>query len=221
MHNAGVIANQETVVLVHGLFMKGWSMALLRRRLRRCGFRVVLFSYPSLGNSVKRNAEHLQQFTRNIEADTVHFVGHSLGGLVILQHLQDFPAQQPGRRVLLGTPYAGSHVARRLAAHSVWRHMFGKSLDGGLMRGGPAWGGAHELGVIAGSQRIGAGLLIRDLPVPNDGTVAVAETRIPGMTEHITLPVSHTGLVLAASVAQQTCAFLKTGRFVRAPAALD
>ncbi len=209
--------DKEVVILVHGLWMTGLDMTLLRRRLRRCGFAVVQFSYPSVRSSVKENALRLQQFIQDIEAGTVHFVGQSLGGLVILQLFQDFPAQRPGRVVFLGTPYLGSHVARCLSAHTFWRSLFGKSLEGALLRGGPVWAGQRELGVIAGTLPIGGGLLIRDLPRPNDGTVAVQETYVPGMTAHITVSASHTGLLFAASVAQQTCAFLKTGHFQPIP----
>lgn len=202
------------VVVVHGLWMTGIDMLLLRRRLRRCGYEVVQFTYPTMRNSIDANAACLQEFTRSFDQDaTIHFVGHSLGGLVILRLFQDFPARHPGRIVLLGTPCAGSHVARRLT-ESLGRWPFGRSLDQGLLSDAHCWNGGRELGVISGNLRMGGGLIVRDLPLPNDGTVAVQETYLSGMTEHITLPVSHTGLLFSKKVTQQTCAFLKTGRFL-------
>lgn len=204
---------KEIVVLVHGLWMTGWDMLLLRCRLRRCGFDARQFSYPSVRKNVRENAAALQRFAQTLEAPTVHFVGHSLGGLVILQLFQDFPAQRPGRVVLLGTPYGGCHAARRLARYALWRRFMGCSLEGGLLGGGPEWRAQRDLGVIAGTFPLGGGLWLGGVPRPNDGTIAVAETRVPKMTAHLTLPVSHMGMLLSAETARQTCAFLKTGRF--------
>ncbi|MEO5702676.1 MAG: alpha/beta hydrolase [Gammaproteobacteria bacterium] len=205
---------KEIVVVVHGLWMTGIDMLLLRRRLRRCGYEVVQFTYPTMRNSIDANAARLHEFTRTFNQDaTIHFVGHSLGGLVILRLFQDFPERHSGRIVLLGTPCAGSHVAHRLSQY-LGRWLFGRSLDQGLLSDIHRWNGGRELGVIAGSLRMGGGLIVRDLPRPNDGTVAVQETYLPGMTEHIILPVSHTGLLFSETVARQLCAFLKTGCFI-------
>ena len=203
---------KETVIVVHGLWMTGIDMFLLRRHLRRCGFDVVQFSYPTLRSNIATNAMRLHEFARALESTTIHFVGHSLGGLVILRLFQDFPEQRPGRVVLLGTPCAGSYVARRLS-QCLGRWLFGQSLEQGLLSDTHCWSGGRELGVIAGNLSFGGGMMVRGLPHPNDGTVAVQETCLSGMTEHITLPVSHTGLVFSAKVVRQVCAFLKTGWF--------
>ena len=83
-----------------------------------------------------------------------------------------------------------------------------------LVRGGPRrWTQPRELGVIAGSTSAGLGRLVADLPVPNDGTVAVEETRIEGTTDHVVLPVTHTGMLVSASVAEHVARFLHSGRF--------
>lgn len=203
----------EIVVFVHGLWMNGWDMTLLRRRVRRCGFDARQFSYPSTKKTVQENAAALQRFAQTLDAPAVHFVGHSLGGLVVLQLFQDFPAQRPGRVVLLGTPYSGCHAAQRLARYALWRRFLGCSLQGGLLGVRPAWRAQRELGVIAGTFPLGGGLWLGSVPRPNDGTVAVAETQVPGMAAHLTLPVSHMGLLISTATARQTCAFLKTGRF--------
>jgi len=203
---------KESVVLVHGLWMTGIDMFLLRRRLRRCGFDVVQFSYPTLRSDIATNAARLHEFSRALQNPVIHFIGHSLGGLVILRLFQDFPGQRPGRVVLLGTPCAGSYVAYRLS-QCVGRWLFGQSLEQGLLNDAHRWSGGRELGVIAGSLSFGGGMIVRGLPRPNDGTVAVRETYLSGMTEHITLPASHTGLVFSANVARQVCVFLQTGRF--------
>jgi len=75
------------------------------------------------------------------------------------------------------------------------------------------WVQARPLGIIAGSQPIGVGQLLAGFAEENDGTVAVSETRMPGATDHIVLPVSHLGMLLSARVARETGSFLTAGRF--------
>ncbi len=202
-----------TVVLVHGLWMNGLEMSLLRWRLSKDGFATQRFSYPTVHSDIAANAARLQQFLGGLEADTVHFVGHSLGGLLILRLFEDFPVQRPGRIVLLGTPFMGSATARNLARHAWGRRLLGRSLDKALLGDGPRWHGGHDLGVIAGTNPVGLGLLVGDLPQPNDGTVVMAETQgIPGAAS-FTLPSSHSSLLFSATVARQVCLFLRNGRF--------
>lgn len=202
----------EQVVLVHGLWMRGPDMGLLRWRLRRCGYATSQFSYSSLRCGLAEAAARLQAYLQTLDADVIHLVGHSLGGLVIRRLLLDYPQQRPGRVVTLGTPHLGSQVAvavKRLGAGS-W--LLGRSASG-LTEVLPAWDGQRELGVIAGRAPIGVGLVVPGLPRPNDGTVSVAETRLPGATDHRVLAVSHMGLLVSAEAARQTCAFLRTGHF--------
>lgn len=205
----------QTVVLLHGLYLSAPSLIPLQRRLGRCGFRALRFSYPSVRGSVKENAARLQHFLEGIDADVVHLVGHSLGGLVIRQWLHDFPGRRPGRVVTLGTPHRGSHVARRIGRLWAGRTLLGRSLAPGLRGDMPPWDGARKLGVIAGTRGVGVGWLVPGLARPNDGTVAVEETRVAAMTDYIELPVTHTCLLFSARTAAQVCTFLSTGRFAR------
>ena len=205
----------EAVVLIHGLWMPGGAMMPLAHRLRRGGWATAIFSYAARYVTVKQNAAALAAFANKVDASQVHFVAHSLGGLVLSQCLLDFPVQRPGRVVLLGTPYRGSYVARRLNQYRLGRWLCGLSLQQALLGDGPRWPGGRELGVIAGTTPFGAGRLIPGLPRPNDGTVAVAETQVPGQTDTITLPVTHSGMLFSAMVARQVAAFLADGRFSR------
>ncbi len=202
----------QTVVFVHGLLMTGVDMTLLRHRVARCGFAVRQFSYASIRRSVEHNAARLQQYLGGIDAEVVHLVGHSLGGLVIQRLLHDYPSQRPGRVVTFGTPHLGSHVARSLSRWLAGRVIMGRSLDA-LKGGVPPWPSGRELGVIAGNRGVGVGSLAPGLAVPNDGTVAVAETRQGDMSDFIEVPVSHTALLFSRETARQVCAFLRNGRF--------
>jgi pimeloyl-ACP methyl ester carboxylesterase len=205
--------NPETVILVHGLYMNGVDMGLLCKRLENAGFNTERFSYHSLKNTPPENALALQSFVETLSAPVMHFVCHSLGGLVIRHLFHLYPGQRPGRVVTLGTPHTGSSAALRLCESSLTRWTLGKSTRAGLLGDVPHWRNTRELGVIAGTLRLGFGMFIPGIPRPNDGTVAVAETMLDGMTDHITLPVSHFGMLLSKTVAGQTINFLRHGRF--------
>lgn len=205
---------REAVVLVHGIWMRGGSLFAIARRLRSGGFTCYPFTYASVRCTAAQNAERLHGFASGIDADIVHFVGHSLGGIVLMHLFNRYPQHRPGRVVLMGSPVNGSAVARRSAANPLSRLMLGNSLRRGLLGGTPAWRGARDIGVIAGSRPLGLGTLIGGLRGANDGTVAVDETRIPGAS-HITLPVTHTGMAFSRVVADQVFAFLRNGEFDR------
>lgn len=204
----------ETVVVIHGLYMNVPCLYLLARRLRQAGYATVGFPYPSVRASTPANARALANLMTRLDAPAVHLVAHSLGGLIVRYLVAQFPDLPPGRVVTLGTPHRGSCVARALGAGRL-RGILGQSLDQGLAGDLPPWPPERELGSLAGSLNAGVGRLLTDLPVPADGTVAVAETMLDGMTDHLCLPVTHTGLLLSPAAAEQVCAFLANGRFRR------
>lgn len=203
----------QAVVLIHGLWMRGPDMLLLRYRLRRCGFVTYQFSYPTTRCTVDEDAQLLQRFAARIPETTVHFVAHSLGGLVVQRLFSLYPAQRPGRVVTLGTPYQGSAAARGLARFRAGRFFLGNSFQHGLADQSRSWTAAQPLGVIAGDLSIGGGRIFGGLSSSNDGTVGVDEARIPGATEHRIVHVSHMGLLVSPQVARLTCAFLHSRAF--------
>lgn len=204
----------EPVVLVHGLWMGGWALAPLRLHLARSGFEGHPFSYASLRRPLAENAHSLAAFARSLGASTLHFVGHSLGGLVVYRALLDHPDLPPGRAVLLGSPFLGSRAATRFGVNPFGHALLGMSLREWLEGSIPSGSAPREVGVVAGSLGIGLGSLVApDLPRPHDGVVAVSETRVPGAADQIVLPVTHSAMLLAASVARQACHFLRFGCF--------
>ncbi|MBI3043533.1 MAG: alpha/beta hydrolase [Betaproteobacteria bacterium] len=204
----------ETVVLVHGLWVHGLAMELMRRRVAHSGYRARAYSYPSMRLTLSENAERLARYCRALAAPRVHLVGHSLGGLIVLRMLEHAATLPVGRVVLTGTPVAESFAARRLARLPGGRAALGRSLPEWLESARPALYGRFEIGVVAGSLPLGLGRLVApDLPGPSDGVVSVAETRLPGMRDHIVLNVSHSGMLLSRAVAHQVCAFLREGAF--------
>lgn len=205
------------VVYVHGLWLKGREAAWLRRRVsQELAAETRAFSYPSVTAGITANAQALGQFLAQTPADTLHLVGHSLGGLVILKLFETRPALPPGRIVLLGSPVGGSRAARRLAQLPFGKTILGMTVDDELIEPRPRhWDAARDLGIIAGDLAFGLGRLVGHFSEPNDGTILVEETRLAGVTEHLVLRVSHSGMLFSAAVAKQTAAFLRSGRFER------
>jgi len=206
---------REVVVFVHGIWLGGWEMAVLRRRVQACGFPVHQFHYASLRRTPRQNAARLHTFIQTLDADVVHLVAHSLGGLVLCQLFSHVPEQPPGRVVMLGTPLRGSTLARKLDRHPWTRWLLGRARVQGLLGDGPGWPNGRPLAMIAGNRGLlGMGLLVAGhIPRPNDGTVAVAETDVAAVRDHLTVPYGHFGLLFARPVAAALCHYLRQGRF--------
>jgi pimeloyl-ACP methyl ester carboxylesterase len=205
------------VAYVHGLWLKGGEAVWLRHRLARdLGAETPAFSYTSVSAGAAANALKLARFLAQTPADTLHLVGHSLGGLVILKLFEIAPPSAPGRIVLLGSPVCGSRAAQRLAALPLGRKIMGLTVDEELLTPRPRrWQGARDLGIIAGDLGLGLGRLVGRFAEPNDGTVAVSETYLEGATDHWVARASHSGMLFSAAVARQAAAFLRGGRFER------
>ena len=205
----------DAVVFVHGLWLSGQEAFLLRRRIvseRACDWQN--FAYSSVWQSLDDITEGLAACARGLDATRVHLVGHSLGGLVILRCVERHPDLPPGRVVFLGTPALASAAARRVARYRIGRAAMGQVVADELLRHHErAWSAQRELGIIAGSKPVGLGRLFVRFDGESDGTVAVDETRLPGATDHLVMPVSHTGMQFSARVARQIGEFLEHGRF--------
>jgi pimeloyl-ACP methyl ester carboxylesterase len=187
---------------------------VLRRRLEPHGFGFHDFGYASVTGSLRTNAAALAAFIDTVPGDTVHLVGHSLGGVLICAMLENGLPARVGRTVCLGSPLKGSRTAARLARLPGGKRLIGCCLADVHARGGFAcWPSGVEAGSIAGRIPLGVGRLLGRFPEPNDGTVAVAETAIDGLTDHVVLPVSHVALLWSSAVASQTEHFLLHGRF--------
>jgi pimeloyl-ACP methyl ester carboxylesterase len=210
------VVPNTAVVFVHGLFLNGAEFTLLRRRLASGhGFHNYRFSYPTVRGSMEGAVAQLARFVEHIKADRIHFVGHSLGGLVLCRYFQRAADSRAGRVVLLGSPVAGSRSARAVAKHSFLKRIIGplvaeELLDDTKSR---SWDCGCELGLIAGSQPMGLGRFFARFEEECDGTVGVSETHIPGECAHLTVPVSHMGLLVSPLVARQVGRFLECGRF--------
>jgi len=207
----------EHVILLHGLWMRGFTLTMLRHRLQRAGYSVESFDYASVTSGPEIGIQRLLGRVRERgqprdKSGKIHFVGHSLGGLIALQALQREPQLIEGNVVCLGSPLRGSAVARGVARLPGGPFVIGKNLA--VLRDGiERWQGTQPLGSIAGRLPIGLGFAVGALGSPHDGTVSVAETELPGLTDHCVVPATHTGLLFSEQAAERTIAFLRDARF--------
>jgi pimeloyl-ACP methyl ester carboxylesterase len=199
------------VILLHGVWMRGFTLWPLASRLRAQGFRADVFDYASLIRGPAPSVDKLAMALMACGREPVHLVGHSLGGLVALETATSYAGLPPGRIVCLGSPLAGSCAARGMARSHLGA-LLGRSAT--LLKCGlyelPR---DREVGVVAGSKAAGLGKLFGGFDGPNDGTVAVWETRLPNLADHCVLPVSHSGMIFSARVAARVAGFLRDGRF--------
>jgi pimeloyl-ACP methyl ester carboxylesterase len=212
---------EPTVVLLHGLGRSPRNLQVLEWRLESRGYRVCSVGYDTRSAGIDAVVETVYPAVMNCPRGSgpLHFVTHSLGGLVLRALLAAHSPPKLGRAVLIAPPNQGSQIADRLRELG-WLEVLLGPLAGQLgTRSGDLPAGLPPppipFGVIAGDRWINpAGPLW--LPRPHDGTVSVASTRLEGMRDHLVLPYSHTFIIHARSVADQVDTFLRSGRFDRA-----
>ncbi len=212
----------ETVILLHGLGRTRWSLWRVEQALRHDGHNVVNLTYPSRTQAIEELArDYLAPLVAaQGAASRLHFVTHSMGGIVLRCYLRDHPVPNLGRVVMLAPPNAGSELADRLKPTWLYRTLNGPAgqqlgtagLPGRL---GPWPTGRGELGIIAGDRSLNP-LFSSWLPGPGDGKVTVSSARLEGMADFITVPFSHTWLAWRSEVISQIQTFLRAGRFHRA-----
>lgn len=209
----------ECVVLLHGLARTEASFTVMEQVFLTRGYQVVRPGYPSTAASIKDLAARVvPQAIASCGGQTVHVVTHSLGGILLRAA---FDVQRParlGRVVMLGPPNQGAMLVDRLAEWEVfefWNGPAGAELGTGensVPRALPPVD--YPVGIIAGNQSVNP-VLSGLIDGANDGKVAVVETIVEGMTDHLTLPVTHTFMMNNPVVIAESLHFIETGQFAR------
>lgn len=207
------MSHSEHVVILHGLFMNPLVMKPLRNRFRNAGFEASCFGYDTVGETLDVNVEALNDYVNTLDAPVIHFVGHSMGGLMIRFLFERYPEQKPGAIVSLGTPHQGAHLALWLN-DTFLSPLLGKSREMGLIKPPGPWTHANPYGSLAGLAPIGPLPLLTGNWTDSDGTVLVSETHLEGQTDHILVPGLHTQLIYSERVFDQAKHFIEHNRFM-------
>lgn len=213
-------ADDEVVVLAHGLGRSDWAMWQFAQKLENANYKVCRLDYATIGKSVEAViTETDSQINACIKhAPKVHFVGHSLGGLVIRAYLQNnqqkLLGSKVGEIVLIGTPNKGSELADHL--RESWLMKLAGGVSQTLVTGSSSFGNRikesyFNLGVIAGTKS--SSLTDKHFKGENDGLVSVESTKLKSMSDFITLEVGHSQMRYSQAVAEQTIHFLQKGVF--------
>ena len=210
-----------TVILAHGLGRTPASMAILANRLEQAGFDVVRFGYPSRTEPIEALVDRLEDAVAECcggDSGAVHFVTHSMGGVLVRSYLSQRTEPHHGRVVMLSPPSQGSEIVDAFADSDLLRSFLGPA---GSRLGTTPEGIASQLppvrfslGIITGSRSmnpIGSWLI----PGPDDGTVGVDRAGVEGAASFLVLPATHTFIMNRRDVAEEVVHFLRHGRFRR------
>ena len=216
-------AAPASVVLLHGLGRSAASMRPLARQLAAAGYQVWNEGYPSRSAKVEVLAERYVgaalSACRERGAGRVHFVTHSLGGILVRQYLHAHAVSEVGRIVMLSPPNAGSEVAERLRGCAPVRWILGPAAaqlgtgaDSLPRRLGAA---PAECGIITGSVSLDPWFRMW-LPSPHDGKVSVESARLAGMRDFVVVPAAHALIMRHGDVITEVLHFLAHGQFAHA-----
>ena len=211
----------ECVVLLHGLGRLSNSMSELETKLAPAGYSVANIKYPSRSHPIDELAvdaigRGLTQ-CRSKGSGEIHFITHSLGGILLRYYLSQNTIPELGRVVMLGPPNQGSEIVDGLLPLPGFGFIGGPAGvalgtgEGSIIDSlGPV---EFDLGVIAGSTNINP-LEFLFIAGPSDSIVSIESTKVRGMNAHMVLPVTHTFMMRNNEVIEQAIHYLKTGSFI-------
>lgn len=210
----------EYVILLHGLARSSRSMSRIEKKLSLAGYKVINVDYPSTQQTIELLADEILSFAVKPYIQEphsqIHFVTHSLGGIVIRYYLKHHELPNLGRVVMISPPNQGSEIVDHFKGTFLFGRAAGRAgkqlgtdRDSILQRLGPV---DFELGVIAGNKSINPLYSIL-IPGPDDGVVSVEKTKVDGMKDFIVVPHSHTFIMQSEPVIEQVLHFLDYGVF--------
>ncbi len=212
-----IAASADCVLLLHGLARSSTSLKAMEIALKADGYTTVNTSYPSTKASVEElTASVLPDAIAKCGKDKVHFVTHSMGGILVRAYLRDHQPENMGRVVMLGPPNQGSEIVNTFSDLKLFEWLNGPAgMELGMGPGhipenlGPA---SFEVGIIAGKLSVSP-VFSYVIEGKDDGKVSISSTKLDGMQDHIVMPTTHTFMMLNPFVIAQTMIFLETGSF--------
>jgi len=210
------------VILLHGLARTRWSMHIMEKAVIAAGYISLNLGYPSRSKRIEDIVDqHIIPAIKtccDVGSHNIHFVTHSMGGIVLRLALQKLPLFQPGRVVMLSPPNQGSLIAQKMKNWWLFKLVNGPA---GQQLGveksslpvvlGPV---DYETGIITGTKPCFFDRRISSLlPQDNDGKVGVEEAKVEGMKDFLLVPQAHPFIMNADQVIRETLHFLQTGTF--------
>ena len=210
---------QETVILLHGIGQSSLSMLSVETKLEDKGYKVLSINYPSTDKDIEDIADFLhekhltKEFWKN--AKKVHFVTHSMGGLVTRYYLDKYKQDKVGKVVMLAPPNGGSEISDLLHDYKAYKMFYGPAgedltTSNQQKKKTDVY---YDLGIIAGKKEWPYVVAAFVLPGESDGRVSVENTRLDGMTDHIIIPATHSFIMFKPNVHKQIIHFLENGEF--------
>jgi hypothetical protein len=206
--------SKQTIVLLHGLYMNGLSMKVLESKFKKEGFNVVNFQYNTVRFNKDETLKNLHHKIEQINAD-VYLVGHSMGGLISRLYKTEFNSQKVKKIVTLGTPHAGSHIAKFIS-NTKLKLFLGNAGESGIIKELPEWENQCDMGCIIGVTNFGVHLIFsryHGKTGASDGTVFVEEASVMNPTDKVIIKVSHMGMLYSNSVFKETLNFINNSKF--------
>ena len=210
------------IILIHGLYQNTLIMRVLGHRLKKLGYRVHYFKYPTLITTFEENISSFSLFLKKFHSPFA-IIGHSLGSLIILKALEKWEPEQLKRVIAIAPPFHGSRIVQYLAAHNA-SFLLGKSQKALMPNFNRYWKFSIPLGIIAGTSNQGlTALLLESITgtidknaLIGDGTVYLDETKLQGYTDFITLNRSHS-MILFDSQTPLLCDLFIRKSYFRKP----
>jgi len=221
--NDCTVTQSECVVLLHGLARTKKSMRSIEKHLKGCGYHVEKIGDPSRKKRVTTLAKEAVNLgverCQAYDFEKIHFIGHSLGSILVRYYLEENQIDRLGRVVMLAPPNQGSEVVdrlRKVPGFKLINGLAGYQLGTKQDKSIPKQLGAakFDVGVIAGNRTINL-ILSQFLPNPDDGKVSVSSTCLKGMSDHLVLPYSHPFIIKRRKTFNQVTYFLTHGKFYR------
>lgn len=209
---------KESVVLLHGLARSHQSMAKIERSLEKEGYDVLNIQYPSRKFTIEKLSEIVRdQIVENLkDVERIHFVTHSMGGIIVRFMQQHYPIENIGRVVMLSPPNQGSEVVDKLGKLKVFKWINGPAgsqlgtTSGSLLLELDAVD--FDLGVITGDRSINW-ILSCMIPGSDDGKVSTENAKVAGMKDFKVVHATHPFIMKNRQVIEDICAFLRSGKF--------